>query len=123
MIATLRRFMALLLVVQWLERDLAGKPGPTFPDRAQKPGILFLFEHDLVGKPVSIFPDHAQGALGPKKGTPAKRTGRTLRPASQCSQKTPKNNGSFAIALPAFSLASRLNSPFPRPHTPPPTPP
>jgi hypothetical protein len=32
--------MALLLVVQWLERDLAGKPGPTFPDRAQKPGIL-----------------------------------------------------------------------------------
>jgi hypothetical protein len=59
--------MALLLVVQWLERDLAGKPGPTFPDRAQKPGILFLFEHDLVGKPVSIFPDHARGALGPKK--------------------------------------------------------
>src|SRR5258708_36190017 len=35
MMATLRRFMALLLVVQWLERDLAGKPGPTFPDRAQ----------------------------------------------------------------------------------------
>jgi hypothetical protein len=32
--------MALLLVVQGLERDLAGKPGPTFPDRAQKPGIL-----------------------------------------------------------------------------------
>jgi hypothetical protein len=32
--------MALLLVVQWLERDLAGKPGPTFPDHAQKPGIL-----------------------------------------------------------------------------------
>jgi hypothetical protein len=32
--------MALLLVVQWLERDLAGKPGPTFPDRAQKPEIL-----------------------------------------------------------------------------------
>jgi hypothetical protein len=28
--------MALLLVVQWLERDLAGKPGPTFPDRASK---------------------------------------------------------------------------------------
>jgi hypothetical protein len=23
-------------VGQWLERDLAGKPGPTFPDRAQK---------------------------------------------------------------------------------------
>ena len=22
-----------------LERDLAGKPGPTFPDRAQKPGV------------------------------------------------------------------------------------
>jgi hypothetical protein len=24
---------------QWLERDLTGKPGPTFPDHAQKPGI------------------------------------------------------------------------------------
>jgi hypothetical protein len=33
--ATLRRFMTLLLVGQWLERDLAGKPGPTFPDHTQ----------------------------------------------------------------------------------------
>jgi hypothetical protein len=32
--------MALLLVVQRLTRDLTGKPGPTFPDRALKPGIL-----------------------------------------------------------------------------------
>jgi hypothetical protein len=26
-------------VGQWLERDLAGKPGPSSPDRTQKPGI------------------------------------------------------------------------------------
>src|SRR5438552_19144421 len=65
--ATLRRFMALLLVVLRLTRDLAGKPGPTFPDRAQKPGILFSFEHDLFGKPVSTFPDHARGALRPQQ--------------------------------------------------------
>jgi hypothetical protein len=36
MMAMLRRFMTLLLRSdQWLERDLTGKPGPTFPDRAQ----------------------------------------------------------------------------------------
>src|SRR6185312_2056252 len=96
MMATLRRFMALLLVVQRWMRDLTGKPGPTFPDRALKPGILarddassnrhpapsFLFEHDLQanayrvcpeGKPVPTFPDHAPGALSPQKGNPAKR--------------------------------------------------
>jgi hypothetical protein len=82
--------MALLLVVQRLTRDLAGKPGPTFPDRALIPGILarddassnrhpapsILFEHDLranayrvcpEGKPVPTFPDHALGALSPPK--------------------------------------------------------
>jgi hypothetical protein len=91
--------MALLLVVQRLTRDLTGKPGPTFPDRALKPGILarddassnrhpapsILFEHDLranayrvcpEGKPVPTFPDHAPGALSPQKGSPAKRPGK-----------------------------------------------
>jgi hypothetical protein len=62
-------------------RDLTGKPGPTFPDRALKPGILarddassnrhpapsILFEQDLFGKPLLTFPDHAPGALSPKK--------------------------------------------------------
>jgi hypothetical protein len=96
MMATLRRFMALLLVVQRLTRDLTGKPGPTFPDRALKPGILarddassnrhpapsFLFEHDLQanayrvcpeGKPVPTFPDHAPGALSPLKRKPGQK--------------------------------------------------
>jgi hypothetical protein len=120
MMATLRRFMALLLVVQRSTRDLAGKPGPTFPDRALKPGILarddaswnrhpapsILFEHDLrenayrvcpEGKPVSTFPDHAPGALFPQKGSPAKKTGQTLRVAAQYIQKTPKNKGLLGI--------------------------
>src|SRR5882724_4848687 len=109
--ATLRRFMALLLVVLRLTRDLAGKPGPTFPDRAQKPGILFSFEHDLFGKPVSTFPDHAQGALRPQKGSPAKRTGHTLRVAAQYIQKTSKNNGLFGIWLAEFRVAGPLNCP------------
>jgi hypothetical protein len=55
--------MALLLVVQWLERDLAGKPGPTFPDRAQKPGILSRLSVIFSEKPLLTFPDHA---LGPR---------------------------------------------------------
>src|SRR5215212_8320721 len=82
MIATLRRFMALLLVVQRLTRDLTGKPGPTFPDRALKPGILarddassnrhpapsILFEHDLSGEPDTQFSGSCSGgAFTPKK--------------------------------------------------------
>jgi hypothetical protein len=82
--------MALLLVVQRLTRDLTGKPGPTFPDRALKPGILarddassnrhpapsILFEHDLranayrvcpEGKPVSTFRIMLRGRFSPKK--------------------------------------------------------
>jgi hypothetical protein len=51
-----------------------------------------LFEHDLLGKPVPSLPDHALD-LGVQKGSPAKRTGQTLRIAAQYSQKTPKNNG------------------------------
>jgi hypothetical protein len=88
--------MALLLVVQRLTRDLTGKPGPTFPDRALKPGILarddassnrhpapsILFEHGLrenayrvcpEGKPVATFPDHTPGALSPPKRKPGQK--------------------------------------------------
>src|SRR5882757_1207823 len=91
MMATLRRFMALLLVVRW--RDLAGKPEPTFPDHAQKPGFW--------------------RALGAQKGSPAKRTGHTLRVAAQCSQKTLKNNGLFGVWLAHFRDAAPLNCSFP----------
>jgi hypothetical protein len=58
-----------------LERDLAGKPGPTFPDHAQNLGI--------------------RGRSGAQKGSPAKRTGHTLLVAAQYSQKSPQNNGLF----------------------------
>src|SRR6478609_7498373 len=92
MMATLRRFMALLLVVQRSTRDLAGKPGSTFPDRALKPGIRW-------------------GAF-PQKGSPAKRTGHTLRVAAQYIQKTSKNNGLFGIWLADFRAGARRNRPF-----------
>src|SRR4029078_5142052 len=131
MMATLRRLMALLLVVQRVTRALPGNPGPTFPDRALKPGILarddassnrhpapsFLFEHNLQanayrvcpeGKPVPTFPDHAPGALSPKKETRPKGTGHTLRVAAQYIQKTPKNNGLFGIWLADFAHGGRL---------------
>src|SRR3954471_9578295 len=81
MMATLRRFLALLLVVRW--RDLAGKPGPTFPDHAQKPGFW--------------------RALGAQKGSPAKRTGHTLLVAAQYSQESPENNAWFGSWLADFS--------------------
>src|SRR5258706_14736544 len=92
MMATLRRFMALLLVVQWLERDLAGKPGPTFPDRAQ-----------------NLKCERGNGLdLWPQKGSPAKRPGNTLCVAAQYIQKTPKNNDLFGIWLVDFRATARL---------------
>ncbi|MFG3596962.1 hypothetical protein [Bradyrhizobium sp. RDI18] len=45
----------------------------------------------------------------PQKGSPAKRTGHTLRVAAQYIQKTPKNNGLFGIWLADFG---GLNRPF-----------
>jgi hypothetical protein len=38
---------------------------------------------------------NSPGALGAQKGSPAKRTGHTLRVALQYSQKLPENNGLF----------------------------
>jgi hypothetical protein len=55
---------------------------PIFPDRARKPEIL--------------------ADLWVQKGSPAKRTGHTLRVAAQYIQKTPKNNGLFGIWLAEF---------------------
>jgi hypothetical protein len=60
-------------VGQWLERDLAGKPGPTFPDHAQN----LEFE----------------GRMAPKKEARPKGPGITLLVAAQYIQKSPKNNG------------------------------
>src|SRR5882724_13637980 len=95
--ATLRRFMALLLVVQRLTRDLAGKPGPTFPDRALKPGLLarddassnrhpapYLFCLSMIpGQTRTAFVPREnryplfrimlRGRFLPQKGSPAKR--------------------------------------------------
>jgi hypothetical protein len=78
--------MALLLVVHWWKRDLAGKPGPTFPDRAQKPGMR----------------TGPRPQTWPQKGSPAKKTGHTLRVAAQYIQKTSKNNGLFGSWLADF---------------------
>jgi hypothetical protein len=69
--------MLFLLVGQWLERDLAGKPGPTFPDHAQN---LEFWGAVLPRK------------IRAQKGSPAKRTGHTLLVAAQYSQKSPENN-------------------------------
>jgi hypothetical protein len=80
--ATLRSFIALLLVGQWLERDLAGKPGPTFPDHAQNL-------------------EFGRRAWRPKR-KPGQTTGQTLLVAAQYSQKLPENNGLFAIWLADF---------------------
>jgi hypothetical protein len=44
-----------------------------------------------------------RGRFLPQKGSPAKRTGHTLRIAAQYIQKTPKNNGLFGIWLADFA--------------------
>src|ERR1700733_7629032 len=93
MMAMLRRFIALLLTrpIQSrprLEHDLTGKPGPTFPDHAQK-NLKFA------------------GRSPPQKGSPAKRTGHTLRVAQQHSQKTPKINDLLPDWLTDFRLKRR----------------
>src|ERR1700675_3662964 len=86
MIATLRRFMALLLVVQWLERDLAGKPGPTFPDHAQKPGI--------------------RRGPRPQKGSPAKRPGTPYALRRNIVRKRQKTMVCLAFGSLIFALKS-----------------
>jgi hypothetical protein len=63
---------------QWLERDLAGKPGPTFPDRAQN----LEFER-RAGRP---------------KRKPGQTTGQTILVAAEYSQESPKNNGKGRLA-------------------------
>src|SRR6266404_2192748 len=81
MMATLRRFMALLLVVHGGCAISPENRDPLFRIALLKPGILarddassnrhpapsILFEHDLFGKPVPTFPDHAPGGAFPPK--------------------------------------------------------
>ena len=55
---------------------------------------------------------NSEGAHGAQKGSPAKRTGRTLLVASQYSRKTPKNNGLFRIWLAHFCRSLPPQLPF-----------
>src|SRR5205807_8939862 len=87
MMATLRRFMALLLVVHGGCAISPENRDPLFRIALLKPGILarddassnrcpapsFLFEHDPFGKPVSTFPDHAPGAQWAPKRKPGQK--------------------------------------------------
>src|SRR5215211_2917789 len=53
-----------------------------------------------------------RGRFLPQKGSPAKRTGRTLRVAAQYIQKTPKNKGLLSIWLGDFRRVAALNALF-----------
>src|SRR5205809_4486387 len=64
-----------------------------------------------------------RGCFLPQKGSPAKRTGHTLRVAAQYIQKTPKNNGLFGVWLAHFWDAGPLNWPFSGPDRHPAAPP
>src|SRR4051812_40406875 len=92
MMATLRRFMALLLVVQ----------GGCAISPENRDPLFRIALHNL----------ELAGALSPQKGSPAKRTGHTLRVAAQYIQKTPKNNGLFGAWLVDFGRSAGLNCPF-----------
>src|SRR5882757_7341784 len=93
MMATLRRFMALLLVVCNGWRRSHRKTGTHFSGSRSK-------ACDSMGR------------FHPQKGSPAKRTGHTLRVAAQYIQKTSKNNGLFGIWLADFRAGDRRNRSF-----------
>src|ERR1700738_5185765 len=85
MMATLRRFIALLL-----GRTMAGARS------RRKTGTHFSGSHSKTW--------NSAGAHGAQKGSPAKRTGHTLLVAAQYSQKSPENNALFTIWLADFRL-------------------
>jgi hypothetical protein len=79
----------------WWMRDLTGKPGPTFPDRALKPGILARDDASSNRHPAPsiclsmisgqtrenrypLFRIMLRGRFPPQKGSPAKKTGQYL---------------------------------------------
>src|SRR5207244_9006962 len=120
----------------WWMRDLTGKPGPTFPDRASKNleywrvmtllRIVFplhLFCLSMISRQTRtafvprenrypLFRIMLPGRFLPQKGSPAKRTGHTLRVAAQYSQKTPKYNGLFGIWLADFGCGGPSSALF-----------
>src|SRR3981189_908209 len=77
MMATLRSFMLFLLHQTMAGAGSHRKTGTHFSGSHSKPGI--------------------RRAHRAQKGRPAKRTGHTLLVAAQYSQKSPENNGLFAI--------------------------
>src|SRR3984893_6035266 len=87
--ATLRRFIALLLVRPMVGARSHRKTGTHFSGSRSKTW-------------------NSKGAISAQKGRPAKRTGHTLLVAPQDIQKTLKNNGLFAIWLADFVLKPAL---------------
>src|SRR4030081_809517 len=88
MMATLRRFIAVLLV-----RTMAGARS------RRKTGTHFSGSRSKTWN---------SRALGAQKGSPAKTPGHTLLVAAQYIQKTPKNNGLFRIWLAHFARKAAL---------------
>src|SRR5580698_5216218 len=101
MMATLRRFIAVLLA-----RTMAGarshrKTGTHFSGSRSKTWNSTGRSHPK---------EHSQRKIRAQKGSPAERTGHTLLVAVQYSQKSPKNNALFAIWLVDFRYRNRLRS-------------
>src|SRR2546429_8207777 len=69
---------------------------------------LFCLSMILSENRYPLFRIMLRGPNGPQKGSPAKRTGHTLRVAAQYIQKTPKNNGLFGIWLADFGCGGPL---------------
>src|SRR5580704_14882374 len=90
MMATLRSFIALLL-----HQAMAGARS------RRKTGTHFSGSRSKTW--------NSKGAPCAQKGSPAKRTGHTLRVALQYSQKSPENNGLFAVWLADFEGETRLS--------------
>src|ERR1700753_1611995 len=97
MMATLRRFIALLLTgpVQ---------TGPRLGARSRRKTGGRLFR-------ITLKKLEFERAITAQKGSPAKRTGHTLLVAAQYSQKSPENNALFAIWLADFGAKRGLCRP------------
>jgi hypothetical protein len=81
---------------------------PIFPDRAQKPEILSRLSKISSGNRFPLFRIVLRTPAGVQKGSPAKRTGHTLRVAAQYIQKTPKINGLLVVWLIDFEPKVRV---------------
>src|ERR1700736_3212177 len=92
MMATLRSFMLVLL-----HQTMAGARSH------RKTGTHFSGSRSKTWS--------SNGASRAQKGSPAKRTGHTLLAAAQYSQKSPENNGLFAIWLGFWARSGPLLQP------------